>query len=206
MIATTPLEIGVAIILVVIAAVASWPQALRCMAGHTHGVSLTTATLAAVTQIGWAGYASLVADLPGIWASIVVGVGWLVTIASVVHHEHERRAAAAIGFAVSLGALISVVFLYAHGSEALLGGVAVVGGLLWALPQALSARQTDLDGVSLIAWALILTENFLWVGWAVHEALWLYLVSPTVQIPAAVFVVFEVVRFRRRADESALSA
>lgn len=165
------------------------PQLLRLLrTGSVDGVSLSTGRLATLTMVCWSWYSVQVGDVPALASSLGPLVVWLLISARVGSSPGEvllTVLVAALAVPVGLLGLAHVV--------------AVVGSMIWALPQLRTVyRFPSAPGVSTLAFFLLAAENAGWVAYALGTGHLPFMVAPLVQGPAALVICLKVLRARRR--------
>ena len=177
-------------ILAIGATVTTAPQAIRIFrTRETAGVSVTAAAAGVATMTAWSYFTAGIGDIPALasslaplltWAFTLVGVAWI------------RRAPL-----ILLYGLIAAGAAFFVCSAGFAQQLAVTGSIFWTLPQLrVALRDTNLSGVSVLAYGLVAAENVGWILYASGTGTWAYAIAPLVQGPAAAVIAYRTSRSR----------
>jgi uncharacterized protein with PQ loop repeat len=158
-------------------------QAVRINRTGAVGVSMSTWILSAFVGETWIGYgfsfhvpAELYAN-----AAFLAVAGYVVYVAARSQNV-LRRASSSCVSATALAVLVSLTGI-SHHSRWVLATVAVGGAVVIYLPQMMmTLRSRNLEGVSVVSWALALVTGLAWAlyGVLIHQ--------PAVSLPAVVMI------------------
>jgi uncharacterized protein with PQ loop repeat len=173
------------------ATVTTAPQTIRIFrTRETAGVSVTAAAAGVATMTAWSYFTADIGDIPALASSLAPLLTWVGTLVGVAL---VRRTPIVVLYGV-IAAGISFFVCSAGFAQQL----AVAGSIFWTLPQLrVALRDTNLSGVSVLAYGLVAAENVGWVLYAAGTGTWAYAIAPLVQGPAAAVIAYRTARSRQ---------
>ena len=180
------------------ATVTTAPQVIRILrTRETAGVSVTAAAAGVATMTAWSYFTAEIGDIPALASSLAPLLTWIGTLLSVAWLRRTPR--------VALYGFIAALLAFTLCSVGLAQQLAVAGSIFWTLPQLrVALRDTNLGGVSVLAYALVAAENAGWILYALGTGTWAYAIAPLVQGPAAALIAYRTSR-SRQFDKSFIS-
>ncbi len=158
-------------------------QAVRINRTGAVGVSMSTWILSAFVGETWIGYGFSFHVLAELYANaaFLAVAGYVVYVAARSQNVLRRASLSCVG-ATALAVLVSLTGI-SHHSRWVLATVAVGGAVVIYLPQMMmTLRSRNLEGVSVVSWALALVTGLAWAlyGVLIHQ--------PAVSLPAVVMI------------------
>ena len=171
-----------------------WPQVIRVYRLNTVEGLAPNGTLQGLAASAiWTMYAAAQGVGPLVVSNVVIGIAMSMIAAAQIRHRTLRvsKLLAVCACIVVIGGGALVI------STTLAGWIAIVMGVTSILPQAVyAARASDLSGVSLPMYALVLLATILWSVYALLIGDWLIVITNILIAPCALFVATKAWRFQ----------
>lgn len=171
-----------------------WPQVIRVYRLNTVEGLAPNGTLQGLAASAiWTMYAAARGVGPLVVSNVVIGIAMFMIAVAQIRHRTLRvpkLLVVAACIAIVGGGSLAI-------STTLAGWIAIVVGVTSIVPQAVyAARATDLSGVSLPMYALILLTTILWSVYALLIGDWLIVITNILIAPCALFVATKAWRFQ----------
>lgn len=178
--------------LAAVSALTAAPQAVRLhRTQNPAGIAPASAALGFATMLAWSYYTWSIRDIPALASSIGPAVVWGYVLGWFLCRKFTTQVCLQ-----TISATAFVVLFSAYGRPHY---AAVAGSLTWVVPQTYRAlKDSDLSGVSAVAYALMALENFAWIIYAVGTKTPAYAVAPLVQVPLSALVAYRATMSSRK--------
>lgn len=147
------------------------------------GVSSLTSIVAIVAMLSWSFYTLNLKDYPALASSLGPLLCWSATLYLLAFKYQQKNAK------IYLLATTPLLIIIGLLPTKLQGSLAVIGSLLWALPQLKKAfTSSSLKGISVLSYLFVALENLAWVGYALLTKHYAYAFAPLLQGPVALLI------------------